>query len=426
MLLCVATVLSISDLSDALAVSSDTLALRGRSWIPHLIDGDGQGADGTRLGDINRDGWVDIVTGWEKDGTTRLYLNPGPAGVKGRWPRVIVGDTPDVEDAILVDVDGDGRLDVVSSTEGDSRRILVHWGPTHEHLLERDAWQQADVTAVSGMTRWMFAEHLRLEGQHGISLVIGGRRGSDSRRSWLGLLQTPAAPRATAHWTWAPLVEMEWTMTIHVEDMDADGDPDILFSDKLGLHRGVHWLENPGIDRSADSTIWKQHRVGAETPERVMLLGVGDLDGDGLRDVLAPVSLRPVDKRAPQIHGRLVWLRRLDVSGRMWEERVLAIPAGTGNLKHVAIGDIDGDSRSDLVISCEHADGVRVGLYWLKGGDLSEPAWSAFDISGSPGTKFDLVHLLDLDDDGDLDVLTTEEKEGAGGLGVIWYENPAH
>ena len=30
----------------------------------------------------------------------------------------------------------------------------------------------------------------------------------------------------------------------------------------------------------------------------------------------------------------------------------------------------------------------------------------------------------DLDDDGDLDILSTEESEGGTGLGVVWYENP--
>jgi hypothetical protein len=43
-------------------------------------------------------------------------------------------------------------------------------------------------------------------------------------------------------------------------------------------------------------------------------------------------------------------------------------------------------------------------------------------ISGPLGIKFDLVKLIDLDGDGDLDVLTCEESEN---LGVIWYENPA-
>lgn len=48
---------------------------------------------------------------------------------------------------------------------------------------------------------------------------------------------------------------------------------------------------------------------------------------------------------------------------------------------------------------------------------------TAHELSGVDGIKHDLVALLDLDDDGDLDVLTTEEVKI---LGVIWYENPSH
>ena len=45
---------------------------------------------------------------------------------------------------------------------------------------------------------------------------------------------------------------------------------------------------------------------------------------------------------------------------------------------------------------------------------------------GRPMTaKYDNVAIRDLDRDGDLDVITTEENAGPGsrGLGVIWYEN---
>jgi hypothetical protein len=45
-------------------------------------------------------------------------------------------------------------------------------------------------------------------------------------------------------------------------------------------------------------------------------------------------------------------------------------------------------------------------------------------IADPLGIKYDLVHLLDLDGDGDLDVLTNEEKQDEHGLGVFWYENP--
>ena len=65
------------------------------------------------------------------------------------------------------------------------------------------------------------------------------------------------------------------------------------------------------------------------------------------------------------------------------------------------------------------------GVFWLRQPEqAAESSWVAGDISGAPGIKFDLIELLDLDADGDLDVLTSEEREGGSGLGVLWYENP--
>jgi hypothetical protein len=58
-------------------------------------------------------------------------------------------------------------------------------------------------------------------------------------------------------------------------------------------------------------------------------------------------------------------------------------------------------------------------VLWLRG---EEQGWRLFDLSGAAGVKFDLLETLDIDGDGDLDVLTCEETEN---LGVIWYENPA-
>ena len=64
----------------------------------------------------------------------------------------------------------------------------------------------------------------------------------------------------------------------------------------------------------------------------------------------------------------------------------------------------------------------RSGVVWLShGGDPRRGTWTRHEISGLEGVKFDLVPLLDLDGDGDLDVITTEEITN---LGIIWYENP--
>ena len=68
-------------------------------------------------------------------------------------------------------------------------------------------------------------------------------------------------------------------------------------------------------------------------------------------------------------------------------------------------------------------DPAHPGVTWLaRDGDT----WNAHPIS-APGSKFDRMELLDLDADGDLDVITCEENAGpdSRGLGLVWFENPS-
>lgn len=113
------------------------------------------------------------------------------------------------------------------------------------------------------------------------------------------------------------------------------------------------------------------------------------------------------------------------LSGLSWQENLIDLPDNTGTAKAVAVSDIDKDGRKDIVFTCEDARGKH-GVRWLSyKNDVTDTKWIHHDISGDElGIKYDRIELLDLDNDGDLDVLTCEEAEGAGGLGVIWYENP--
>ena len=89
------------------------------------IDTSGNGADGVYTGDINRDGLVDVVSGWEQSGDLRLYLNPARRPCVGPRPGHIV-DISDgiaivgIEDAAFADLDLDGFYDAVIS----SRRAI--------------------------------------------------------------------------------------------------------------------------------------------------------------------------------------------------------------------------------------------------------------------------------------------------------------
>jgi hypothetical protein len=372
-----------------------------------VIDDTSRGADGVRLADVNGDGFADIATGWEQGGVIRVYLNPGPFAARQRWPSVTVGRVGSPEDAVFTDLDADGAVDVVSSCEGDERSIFVHWAPRDARDYgTADAWRTEALPAAKGAMRWMFALPLEVDYRRGIDLVAGAK-GPGAEIGWF---EAPAETRRLDRWKWHPMYAAGWVMSLMARDMDADGDIDILASDRTGDNRGTLWLENPGPG-PAQRQRWPEHRIGA-TGEEVMFLTEADLDRDGLTDVVAAVKPR-----------RIFFHRRLGRDGLQWEEFVIPIPEAAGTAKAVAVGDIDMDGALDLVFSCERAHEGLSGIMWLsRRGRVSDPDWTPHDISGGEGVKYDLVELIDLDGDGDLDVLSCEESTD---LGVIWYENPA-
>ena len=378
---------------------------RGKPWRRHTIDDSSRGADGVRLADVNGDGLLDIATGWEEGGRVRAYLNPGHAKAKGKWPAVTVGEVRSSEDAVFADLDGDGAGDVVSCCEGRVRSVFVHWAPKEKaKYLAASAWQTAAMPVLKGKQMWMFALSMQLDGRGGIDLVVGAK----GRGAQIGWLESPENPRDLAAWAWHPLYDAGWIMSLVAADVDGDGDLDVLATDRKGRHRGVLWLENPGPGKASQR--WETHHIGAEDRE-VMFLTRADLDGDGLADLLVATRGKP-----------LVCLRRTRARPPAWERSAIELPSGTGTGKGVAVGDIDLDGKPDIVFTCENARGERSGVVWLRyRKSPTDRVWEAHEISGPEGVKYDLAELIDLDGDGDLDVLTCEERAN---LGVVWYENP--
>ena len=392
-----------------------------RPWTRHTIDDSSRGADGVRLGDVNGDGLPDIVTGWEEGGRIRVYVHPGKDAVKRRWPAVTVGEVTKPEDAVFADLDGDGALDVVSSTEGETRTIYIHWAPREKsRYLEAGAWKTAAVPASKSLTPWMFSLPLEIDGRGGPDLVAGSKN-EGAQISWFETAGDAA--RDLAAWKRHPLYTAGWIMSLEAYDVDGDSDLDVLASDRKGPRRGVLWLERPGGDvsatggagalvrRDAVRAVWKEHRIGSTGDYEAMFLTVADLDRDWLDDVLVAVR-----------EGPIRYFRRTKWAPPEWETHTIELPPGIGTGKSVAVGDIDRDGKPDVVLSCENAFDAKAGVVWMSYGKTpADGDWRHYPISGPEGVKFDLVKLVDLDDDGDLDVITCEE---AANLGVIWYENP--
>jgi len=396
-----AAVVLICSMAESLAQSPN-----GQPWTRHTIDSSSRGADGIRIADVNHDGLPDLTTGWEEGGRIRVYQNPGAELAASPWPSVTVGEVRSPEDAVFVDLDGDGATDVVSSCEGRTRTMYVHWGPTDpQHRLDDAAWRTEAIPATAQRQLWMFCLPMDVDGDGRVDLVTG----SKGEGAAVGWLRAPENPRDLAGWTWQPLCDAGWIMSLIAEDMDGDGDLDILFSDRKGPSRGIKWLVNPRT-RTSGSSDWEERLIGGNDHE-VMFLVIADVNRDGLRDVVAATR-----------DAGLLFARRLAGPEMRWQIHDVPLPNEVGTGKGIAVADVDLDGRHEFLVTCENS-AQTTGVFYLRPVvEHSWTEWSAHQISGSAeGIKFDLIELLDLDADGDLDLLTCEERDN---LGVIWYENP--
>jgi hypothetical protein len=387
-----------------LAFSASCAIASAEPWARHTIDAMSRGADGVRLADANHDGRLDIVTPWEEGGVVRLYVNPGVEAVSVPWPAVTIGRVSSPEDAVMVDLDGDGAMDVVSSCEGETRAMYVHWGPAElTALLDPDAWRTEPLPASVDRAQWMFCLPFNVDDRNGIDLVAG----SKNEGAEIGWFESPRDPRRLDRWTWHSLRRAGWIMSIRGFDVDADGTDDIVFSDRRGDARGCFWI--PKHKPDAARLFGEARGLGFHESE-VMFLDCTRI----LFGVTPGIAVA--------ISGDRIGISAVPGSNTTHQTvQTIGLPDWAGTGKAVAFGDVDLDGHEDIVVTCEHATGKSGVLWFRRTGD--EPStWEPRDVSGREGVKFDLVELVDLDGDEDLDLLTCEETDN---LGVVWYENPA-
>lgn len=412
-------------------------------FVRHVIDGSGSGADGVHLGDINDDGYPDVVSGWEESGLLRVYLHPGPAVVArhGAWPYVDVSggqDLSSIEDAAFADLDLDGRIDaVVTATEGmgahSNRRIRIHAWDRTGPLEEPGSWRGRVIHLDAPMDRFLAVRAAQLDGRHGADIVAISRSlfedpadsGEVTTMGGLYLYRAPPPLPSGEQRAWPRqrLAEFQKGKVIELVDMDADGDKDILYAGA----RNVVWLENPLNDARDDQ--WTSHWVGTASD-----LALCDINADGHRDIVATVGRREYPVVARWFEG----IADDSARSRQWRAHdiVVAGPApmrffqlDNAAVKGIACGHLVGASTgpADIVLT---ASGSGYGMVALlapealsgEDGDV----WRLAPLMAYQWVmKFDNVLSVDMDADGDLDLVTSEENEGwwLRGAGVLWFEN---
>ena len=228
------------------------------------------------------------------------------------------------------------------------------------------------------------------------------------------------------------------TVTGAAGDVDGDGDLDIV----LG---GLVWFENPGNLKSTPDQQWKSHQVAIHPTHDAL---VADLNGDGMLDIVTRnqsdfgkkagnhiyVWLQTRDRTWQQVtldcpHGEGIAAADLDrdgdpdvIGGGFWFETILGA-AGPRWVLHrfgdfhpsasIAVGDINGDKRLDVVLAPSELAAQEYRFSWWEApAEPKSGTWREHIVAEPVECVVHGIQVADIDLDGGLDIVFAEMHQG--------------
>ncbi|MDT8428298.1 MAG: DUF3047 domain-containing protein [Pseudomonadales bacterium] len=410
------------------------------SWREHIIDDPAiagfnlSGSDGLVMGDIDLDGFEDIVSVHEFDASYDSasfvpgFVAPAEGHVRiafgsadpQQWFNITLAegsDAPAPEDADIADVNGDGYLDIVVAAE--LSHLIYFQNPGA--AARTTPWPRLilPMTAGRGSFIRVFFADFDGDGQVEISAPNKGAQtpGPEdfARSNPVSVYQVSGDPLEGNNWQEQVLGHYSVPQNAEPVDLDGDGDQDILVGSR-GEQRLV-FFENV-----SDGEIrFVEHAIGINGSQAAGFnLEYTDLNGDGRLDIIGATT------------AGLSWLEQPASIDHAWNAHSIGSLA-PDSVTGLEIADIDGDGDMDVMVG-SYSRGSRQGdgevtvndplgrLAWFEnpGADLNTP-WTRHDISRRKRGMFDKFIARDMDGDGNIDFVGTRGNS-APYDGVFWLE----
>ena len=281
--------------------------------------------------DVNQDGWIDLITiGYPGEAAT-WYENP--KNKVQAWTVHSLYHSVGNESPSLFDINNDGIKDLVCA---DSKNKKVVWISPPANKADT-VWKEHVISNDS------------LRGTHRYTHGLGfGDMNKDGRTDVIyreGWWEAPADP-AQPDWKFHPAPLSDECAHMYVSDLDEDGDQDIISSSAHGY--GIWWHEQV---KQGDSVRWIQHDI-FNTFSQSHGLMMADINNDGNKDLItgkryyAHNGTGDAGEDEPAV---LYWFEYKPGKNPSWVPHLIDNNSGAG--LNFVVQDINNDKRADIIIS---------------------------------------------------------------------------
>jgi hypothetical protein len=158
---------------------------------------------------------------------------------------------------------------------------------------------------------------------------------------------------------------------------------------------------------------WPRHLVD-DKAVGAHAVAIGDLNGDGRIDVVASGEKEATPPESVYWYACPAKPNETE----RWPKYVLGPGQGGGLAHYPGIGDVNGDDKPDIVHAAKSAEGGEWYRLWLQPNDPTQP-WTLREI-GKNYVQATNIQVADVNRDGTADLIATQGHH----VGLLWFEGP--
>jgi len=323
----------------------------GTSWTEHTIEMDSSQVVSIYVVDLDDDDDADVlgadyyyddIVWWENDD-----------GLGGSWTKHVIDGTFDLAVKVYAeDIDDDGDLDVLGAAYNDDE---ITWWENEDG--SGTSWNEHKIDDAFDGAHGVYAADI--DGDEDIDVVGGALE--DYFISWW-----ENEDGSGTSWTEHVVYDLvKNPRDVYAEDVDGDGDMDILYAAELPDSE-IAWWEN--LDGSGTS--WNKHTVDDDF-ENAHDVYAEDIDGDGDIDVLG----------AAITGDEVKWWENDDGTGTSWTGHTVETDFTYTPSVHAT--DVDGNGGIDVLGAASYDNEIS---WWevVEFRTSGELVSSIYDTTGSP------------------------------------------